>query len=394
MVSRNQVMTRSLSPSFFLSSGFRSEDLNKVCTRNTTLQDYPFAASIKENIILYEGDSLRREMLNPGKEFPLKTELCHCLKEGPGVFVITEAIADLSIIDEMTVIFRKILEKEKISGENRGDHFGNNERIWNSIQKTCILAPDLFIDYYGNALLALACRAWLGPQYQMTAQVNIVKPGSEAQSAHRDYHLGFQSDEAIAEFPAHAQVMSQYLTLQGAIVHSDMPLETGPTLFLPYSHQYSQGYGAIRNPVFTRYFEDHHVQLPLHKGDAVFFNPALFHAAGKNSSTHDRIANLVQISSPFGKTMETINHCLMIEAVYPVLLARIKNGTISDTMIRDTVIAIADGYSFPTNLDSDPPIDGNAPESACQIIHRALTDHWPMGPLKDALNAYSKRRQA
>ena len=43
-----------------------------------------------------------------------------------------------------------------------------------------------------------------------------------------------------------------------------------------------------------RVFQSHHVQLPLAKGDAAFFNPALFHAAGSNrTSDVRRIANLL-----------------------------------------------------------------------------------------------------
>ena len=39
------------------------------------------------------------------------------------------------------------------------------------------------------------------------------------------------------------------------------------------------------------------VQLALGIGDAVFFNPALFHAAGTNRTTDvDRMANLLQVS--------------------------------------------------------------------------------------------------
>ena len=171
-------------------------------------------------------------------------------------------------------------------------------------------------------LLAIACEAWLGPNYQITAQMNNVKPGSSAQSVHRDYHLGFQSSETIKQYPAHAQVMSQYLTLQGAISHGDIPLEMGPTLFLPYSHQYEPGYIAYTQEPFIQYFAENHVQLPFGKGDMVFFSPALFHGAGTNTTETDRIANLVQISSAFGRTMETINNAAMVDVVYPVLASQ------------------------------------------------------------------------
>ena len=57
-----------------------------------------------------------------------------------------------------------------------------------------------------------------------------------------------------------------------------------------------------------RTFGEHHVQLPLTKGDAVFFNPALFHAAGSNTTSDvRRMANLLQISSAFGRAMDAVD---------------------------------------------------------------------------------------
>ena len=41
--------------------------------------------------------------------------------------------------------------------------------------------PTNFIDYYCSEAIALASEAWLGPNYQVTAQVNRVNPGGEAQ---------------------------------------------------------------------------------------------------------------------------------------------------------------------------------------------------------------------
>jgi ectoine hydroxylase-related dioxygenase (phytanoyl-CoA dioxygenase family) len=224
--------------------------------------------------------------------------------------------------------------------------------------------------------------------------MNDVKPGSKAQSMHRDYHLGFQSAETVARFPAHIQTSSQYLTLQGAIAHTDMPPESGPTLLLPFSQQHEAGYLAYTRPEFQAYFDEHKVQLPFNKGDMVFFSPALFHGAGTNTTATDRIANLVQISSAFGRTMETIDNSAMVEAVYPLLLARVKAGRITERQLQDTIAAAADGYSFPTNLDSDPPLGGNAPETGQQLMQRALLEQWPLEQLQAAMVAYAKRREA
>ena len=63
------------------------------------------------------------------------------------------------------------------------------------------------------------------------------------------------------------------------------------------------------------------MQLPLAKGDAAFFNPALFHGAGTNVSADiQRVANLLQVSSAFGRAMETVDRDRVLRAVYPVLL--------------------------------------------------------------------------
>ena len=74
------------------------------------------------------------------------------------------------------------------------------------------------------------CQAWLGPRYQVTSQVNVVNPGGAAQVPHRDYHLGFVDVDQLAAYPAHMHRMSAALTLQGAVAHCDMPLESGPTM--------------------------------------------------------------------------------------------------------------------------------------------------------------------
>ena len=381
-------------PQYFSPDGISLAQFDAICQQTVNLDSYPFANGVEQNILIYSGDKLREAITDAATEAELKAELSRYLRDGPGIFVIQGAYPDTSVVDGMTAVFKKIIAKEKALGGDGGDHFGENERIWNSFQKACLHAPELFIDYYGNAMLALASQAWLGPNYQITAQMNSVKPGSKAQSAHRDFHLGFQSRETAAHFPVHAHLMSQYLTLQGGIAHGDMPLESGPTLFLPFSQQYPAGYLAFHDTDFAAYFDEHRAQIPFQNGDAVFFSPALFHGAGTNLSTEDRIANLVQISSAFGRPMETVNRYTMIEQVYPILLERIKQGAISSRTIQDTIAAVADGYSFPTNLDSDPPIDGNVPVTAQQMMHRALQEHWPLKQLKGELDLYAQRREA
>ena len=251
-------------------------------------------------------------------------------------------------------------------------------------------APEAFVDYYANDVIALASSAWLGPGYQVTSQVNVVRPGGKAQEPHRDYHLGFLTDEVIAQYPTHVHALSPVLTLQGAVAHTDMPLESGPTLYLPYSHQYLPGYLAWRREDFKAYFAEHHVQLPLRKGDAGFFNPALFHGAGSNVSTDiQRMANLLQVSSAFGRAMEQVDRARVVDAVYPAL----RSSGLDAAGLAAAVAASAEGYPFPTNLDLDQPVDGLTPVSQAELVHRALDEGWEPAALTAALADYTARRR-
>ena len=60
------------------------------------------------------------------------------------------------------------------------------------------------------------------------------------------------------------------MTPQGAVSHCNMAVEAGPTKLLPFSHAFRAGYLARRRPEFRDFFEAHHVQLPLARGDALF----------------------------------------------------------------------------------------------------------------------------
>lgn len=168
-----------------------------------------------------------------------------------------------------------------------------------------------------------------------------------------------------------------------------MPVDSGPTKLLPFSQRYAPGYIAFHQTGHSAFFEEHYIQLPLEKGDAVFFNPALFHAAGENRSRDiDRMANLLQISSPFGRAMEAIDRDTMCRTLYPELKG------LSEAEAHAVIAATAEGYAFPTNLDTDPPIDGNAPDTQADILRRAYAEGWDKAALHSALDALSARRTA
>ena len=298
-------------PAWISADDCRLSDLLAVLEEQTRLDDYPHATRVEQQVLVYDATALRRALADPGNRRGIQTEIARALSSGPGIVVLTNAFDDESVLDRTTAAFNAMIADQHSRGTAGGDHFakpGANDRVWNALEKLAVTDPEAFVAYYANDMVALAATAWLGPGYQVTSQVNVVNPGGEGQTVHRDYHLGFQSDDVCAEYPAHVHALSQVLTLQGAVAHCDMPVASGPTLYLPHSQKYSHGYVAYRRPEFQEYFVTHHIQLPLAKGDAVFFNPALFHAAGSNhSSDIRRMANLLQISSAFGRAMETVD---------------------------------------------------------------------------------------
>lgn len=353
-------------------------DFRALAEKTTALADYPTADSVEKNVLIYDSRKVTEAIADPEGRRAVLAEICEAFGEGPGVVVFKRAYEDTSIIDRASQIFDEIIEEQHRTSTGGGDHFakpGANDRIWNSLEKHCLADPENFALYYANPIVAIASEAWLGPSYQMTAQVNRVNPGGAAQSAHRDYHLGFQSSKVIEQFPAHVHKLSPVLTLQGAVAHCDMPIESGPTLFLPHSQTYVPGYLALKRQEFRDYFDKHHIQLPLKKGDVVFFNPALFHAAGTNRSADiKRVANLLQVSSAFGRAMETVNRERMSAKLFPAL--KTLKGKLSETGIVNAVASCAEGYSFPTNLDRDPPVGGLAPKTQAQLMHEALKEGW------------------
>jgi ectoine hydroxylase-related dioxygenase (phytanoyl-CoA dioxygenase family) len=358
--------------------------------QTTDPADYPHASAVERNVPVYDCGLLEGDRV-------VQAELVRALADGPGIVVFRGAFPDPRVVDRATDVFEALIAEQRASGAAAGDHFakpGANDRVWNALEKAALYDAEAFADYYANEILALVAGAWLGPGYQVTSQLNVVNPGGAAQTVHRDYHLGFLTNEVAAAYPAQVHRLSPVLTLQGAVAHCDMPVESGPTMYLPHSQKYEPGYLAWRRPEFRAYFEAHQVQLPLAKGDAVFFNPALFHAAGTNRSADiRRMANLLQVSSAFGRAMETVDREAVANAVYPVLLKRKAEGA-DQAWLDHVVAASAEGYPFPTNLDSDPPVDGLAPPSQADLVRRALREEWTPEALRAELRAGAERRES
>ena len=372
--------------------------LRELTSRTTTLADYPLAAAVQKNVLVYDCDTLRPMLTDAGQRRAIMAEWVDALATGPGVLVLKRAETDLAMIDQASALFRDMIVEQNRKGTGGGDHFakpGANDRLWNSLEKHCLADPENFARYYGNPILALISEAWLGPAYQMTAQLNVVNPGGTAQSPHRDYHLGFQSAAEIQRYPLHVQMFSPFLTLQGAVAHVDAPVETGPTQLLPFSQLWPEGYLAMGQPEVNDLFARRHVQLPLNKGDMLFFSPALLHAAGTNRSADvRRMVNLFQVSSAYGRAMETVDRLRMVKALYPALRRGRADGSLTPVQIAAAIASSAEGYAFPTNLDRDPPIGGLAPRSQAQLVRDALDAGWPAGELGRLLDLQADKKRA
>jgi ectoine hydroxylase-related dioxygenase (phytanoyl-CoA dioxygenase family) len=370
----------------------RLSDFRAVAEQTTDLADYPGADDVKSNVLVYGRKVPERAATGAGRR-ELQTELARALLEGPGIVVFAGAFGP-AVVDRATEVFRAIIDDQHAAGAATGDHFappGNNDRIWGAVDKFALRAPGVFADYYSGDVLPLISEAWLGPGYQVTSQPNVVNPGGRAQVAHRDYHLGFMDREQAMGYPAHAHRLTPALTLQGAVAHCDMPVETGPTMYLPYSQKYEPGYVAFHSPEFTGYFNKHYVQLPLAKGDAVFFNPALFHGAGTNRSADvKRMANLLQISSAFGRAMDAVDTTATCAALFGTLKQRWAAG--DEQAVRNLIAVAAEGYAFPTNLDRDQPVGRMTPVTQAELLAQAVREGWDDGQFRDELAAQQWRR--
>ena len=385
-------LTTRPTPAFLSQADCRLSDFTELLESGTDLADYPYADAVEKGVLIYS-DRLRPHLDDEAGRREVQSEIARALSAGPGIVVFKGAFAP-DVIDRTTEAFFALLREEKASGMVAGDHFakpGANDRVWNALEKLAVGHPDLFAEYFANDLVALAASAWLGPNYQLNAALNIVNPGGKAQVAHRDYHLGFMPLETAATYPTHVHQLSPALTLQGAIAHCDMPIETGPTLYLPHSHKYLPGYLAFSRPEFQEHFAEHHTQQALQKGDAVFFNPALMHGAGTNTTSDvRRMANLLQISSAFGRCLEAVDTTRMSTAVYPTLLRMRREGAPARS-VDNVVTAVSEGYPYPTNLDRDQPVGSINPESQSDLVRRALEEGWDAQRAADALREQAVR---
>ncbi|KAI8949407.1 hypothetical protein F4801DRAFT_591151 [Xylaria longipes] len=279
------------------------------------LCDSKLASSIKSNVPHYDLPSI--SLSYPDLVYQLHDEWYQALGRGLGCpFYCIELHQRLGSPEpELATSLTPLSTGEVASA--KADHFatsGPNPHLQS------------FMPYYLNLWLAKVSETWLGPAYQLTAQVNL----------------------ACAQVPWSIHIACQFLMLHSAVAHSNMPPASGPTRVLPFSQLLPKGYMAWREPTIRAFFYGNRVSAPTKAGDPVFFNPALLYAAGENTTT-DTCWDKLKTLAADGESDQT-------EAC---------------------VNALAGGYPFPSNLDKQQPgPDGTTPPSEADILWEGLQKGW------------------
>ena len=222
-------MTSDAAPGYLSADDCRLADLIDLVSQKTDQADYPYAAAVEQNLLIYDGARLRKELSSPAGRWRVEAELARALRDGPGIVVLAGRWADPWIVDRATREFDAIIAKQKAAGAATGDHFAaaGHQR------------PDLGRAGEAGPARAGGVRGLLrqqphrgrvpglaGAGYQVTSTINVVNPGGAAQTAHRDYHLGFASAERAARFPAARAPAVAGADLAGR--GGDIPRRLGP----------------------------------------------------------------------------------------------------------------------------------------------------------------------
>ena len=258
------------------------DDFRTIVEVSTDAADYPWADAVVEGVLIYGLADQRRTGAIRASGWRSRPNWLAPSWTGPASWSSSRP-STASVVDPATDAFQALIDAQRAAGVESGDHFakpGANDRIWSALDKLAPHDPEVFVDYYANDVLRWSAppgsvRSTRSPP-RSTWSTRAVRPRSPTATT---TSASCPADQA-GRFPAHAHRLTAALTLQGAVAHCDMPVETGPTLYLPHSQKYGPGYLAFHDSEFTAYFDAHYVQLPLEKGDAAFFNPALFHGAG------------------------------------------------------------------------------------------------------------------
>ena len=254
------------------------DDLVAVLSDRTDPGDYPHAAAVEQEVFVYDADpALRRP---PPRE---SAELVRALggRPGPG-----RRAAAPSRPGGGGPGHRGVRRADRRAARHRycrRDHFappGANDRVWNALEKLAVRAPGCSSTTTPTTSSRSCRRPGSGPGYQVTSQVNVVNPGGAG--AGRAPRLPPRASCRTRRSRSTRRTCTGSPRCSPCRARSrtrDMPVESGPTLYLPHSQKYgpatSPGAAGVRRVLRARTT----CSSRCATGDAAFFNPAVIHGA-------------------------------------------------------------------------------------------------------------------
>ena len=324
----------------------------------------------------------------------MQAELARALLEGPGIVVFKRAF-ETPVVDAATAAFDRLIAGRRRRGRSLGDHFakpGANDRVWGALDKLAVADPEVFAEYYANDVLALVSEAWLGPDYQVTSQVNVVNPGGQAQAAHRDYHLGFMDRTQAPAYPAQVHAFRPPSPCRARSRTRHARRDAARPCTCRTRSSTSPGYLAYHCPAFTEYFERALRATAAGQGRRRVLQPGPVprrrHQPLQRHPPDGQPAPGVLRLRPGDGDRGPRPRCA--RAIYPVLLDGRQKAPAR--LLANVVAAAAEGYPFPTNLDLDQPVGGAGPAEQADLVHQALAEDWDDARLTEALAAQQTRR--
>ena len=84
----------------------------RLVDRGTDPADWPHAARVEQNVLVYDGPAVARAAADPAARRALAAEWAAAFATGPGVLVIAGAYPDPAPIDRATELFTRIIEEQ------------------------------------------------------------------------------------------------------------------------------------------------------------------------------------------------------------------------------------------------------------------------------------------
>src|SRR2546429_928264 len=114
-------MTFDTAPGYLSADDCRLADLIDLVSRKTDLADYPYASTVEQNVLIYDGARLRKQLSRPACRPRVETELARALLDGPGIVVLAGAFDDPRVIHRATWQVEALISPPPAAGSAAAD---------------------------------------------------------------------------------------------------------------------------------------------------------------------------------------------------------------------------------------------------------------------------------